>query len=222
MSAALKIPPDAPRRELLRQAIAARDAITARMASATKRRDEAEEAERQAQAAIEAQRAATDLGWSMWVQDRSKPQPIEAPRQRAELTAIRHAAGKAATAARAAYAEAETVAQRDLPAAQAAIVDAARAVLIAEAEQIGHEYAHAVERAQRLEAALMGLRAAFAATAYGDGVAAVMVALRGNRSIADAERRHAILRHESAAIQDRWRRLAERLTSDADAVEELT
>ncbi len=219
MSAALRIDPPAAMtpRETLAAAIAERNRAIAAMAVTARARDAAEAAERAAVADVDALAAAETEGWARWVENRTtQPHPVDAGPRKAELVAVRHAATKAADAARTDYLDAETQAQRDLPRVSAAIVDAARQVLVAEAARLGAEYASAVELAMQKEAALMGIKASFAGS-YGDGVALVEVALQGGRSADAAMRRRGELQKHNAVIRARWAGLAERLANDPDA-----
>ena len=220
MFAARKIapePPSAPSpREALRQAIAARDAICRRMAEVTKHRAAAEEAVQRAQADIDTLVDQEKRQWAAWVADRSQPRP-DVQHRRAELEAIHAAAERELAASLGRYDAIEQGAARDLPSAQAAVASAAKAVMVAEAEDLGRQYADAVERAQRLEAALEGLKADFAARLDGDGVAAVVIALQGGRTPNDAMRRRSVLAKESAIIRTKWASLGNLLLSDAAA-----
>ena len=219
MSAALKIPAEPTPRQVLREKIAARDAIVRKMSEATKARSESEKAVQRAQADLDALAEREAADWAGWAEHRGD-HPVDSRPRRAELTAIHASAGRAADAVAAAWAEAERVAMRDLPGCQAAVLGAVRDILLAEAVRLGDEYASAVEHAERTEAALQGIKNAFAGN-FGAGVAQMTLCLQGNRTADGAMRRRAGLRHESAAIRERWRGLAERLLIDPDAEEGL-
>jgi multidrug efflux pump subunit AcrA (membrane-fusion protein) len=222
MSAALKTFPDPPPHELLRLAIAERDAITARMASATKRRDEAEEAEQQASRSLADLDAREAASWAAWAENQTLAKPGDGRQRRAELTALHTAAARAAAAAQSAYVVAEAAWMQDSPISQRAIADAVSAVLIDHAAGLGRVYLEHVKAARRAEAALAGIRAGFVKA--GDGFNAGVVAgfiTGGNPT--DAWNRRAELTCVCAKLTEAWAGLGDRLRNgDADAVEELT
>ena len=221
MSAALKIPAEPTPRQVLREKIAARDAIVRKMSEATKARSESEKAVQRAQADLDQLAANESRQWGAWVADRSRPRP-DVQHRRAELEAIRAAAQRDLAEALREYDEIEQKAAADLPGAQTDIVAAADRVVFEEIEAIGNSLREATELAQRLDSALRGVQSFYSRRRDGSGVARAVLALRGNQTIADAERRNTSLGKESAAIRTRWQRLGERLLADPDAKEDLT
>ena len=217
MSAALKNPDpaDLAPRERLRQAHAEQKAILERMAAGTQRLEAAKAKQQACDADLDALAEAERAAWARWEASRGE-HPGDTRARRAELTAFSAAAARAVTAALAEYDSVEQKAARDLPLCNFSAAAAARQIMLDEAVRLGSEYAAAVERATKLEAALMGIKAAYSGH-DGQAVAVVELALQGGRSPDGAMRRRDEMRKANLVIRARWAGLAERLANDPDA-----
>jgi hypothetical protein len=221
VSAALQTDPPTPR-HALRDALAHREKIIARLIKLARQRDDAVAAEQSAAAALDAFAKKESESWALWAEDRGRPQPIDSARRRAELVAIHHAAAREAALARRTFEAASERGGSEQRAANEAVAVAAKSVLLERAAELGAELAAAAERAKRLQAALEGIQASFSAARDGHGVAVVTQFLHGGRSPAEMERWRARLWKQCASIRIRWQALPGRLlTGDPDATETI-
>jgi len=205
-------------RAALRAALAMQREISGRLGELTRLRAEAEAAEREATAALDALAESETSELLAWAEDRTRPKPDIAG-QRTELMAQRVLAVRKSETARAACAEAEVALIPRHMHGRGEVEKLVTQVLLDEAEQLAGAYAAHVKAAVVLEAAMQGIRQGFVQAKDGFNAAFVQRLLTGGDAPV-AERERAAVRRQAEAVRERFARYGDRLRFNPAAREE--